>query len=330
LIWRLTDNNDAYGEHMFKVGASIVVAVSLIGCAAQSTNRGAYVGIPAPAELSAALAAATADTAQATHFCSAFIGRQVAPQPFDIALKQVAKVPPKDEFETTEQYSARLAAGSQDLQSLIIAKEVEDYKYLAYDADRQKLVVRGYAFDNRKFNPSRIFAAANAQEPRASTLGNIDILIGETDTSLGSYIGTNAFGALVRIDKVLRSTKAIFQGSASELIPSIFVAQSMSGVIGEIAMTPDVARSLKSKLKIALVVKPKAPFIVRASYPDGEPTFDSPKDVEVNATVLIADIQCGLLLDHRSEVIGSYVAQGAKRIQPPPLGFERNRKAMGL
>jgi len=278
------------------------------------------------------LAEASADVEQAAKFCASYVGRQVSPQPFDKAVSHIAKIAPRSEFETTEQFNARVAAAtSQSAQSLIIAKAVEDYSHFAYDADRQKLIIKSYAFDNKNFDAWRIFFLADVKEPVASTLGNIDVYIGETDKTVGSYIGTNAFGVSMRVRKIQRSTYAIFQRSAPGINDSIFVDQDRKGVIGEIAMAPDVARTLKPKLKIAFVVKPKAPFIVRANYSGDAPTIDDPEEIDVTATMLIADIQCGLVLDHKSEVIGSYVGQGARRMQPPPSVYERHyRKAMGL
>lgn len=316
---------------MIRLGASVVVAISIAGCSAQSKHS-AYVGTRLPAETSAALAEVKADVDQANKFCASFVARQIAPQSFGQAVSPIAKISPKNEFETTEQFNARVAAvTSQGAESLVIGKAIKDYSYLAYDADRQKLIVSAYAFDNQNFDPWRIFQAAKVKEPVASTMSNIDVFIGETDKTVGSYIGTNAFGVSMRVRKVQRSTNAIFQRSSTGISAPIFVDQDSKGVIGEIAMSPDVARTLKPKLKIAFVVKPKAPFLVRANYSGGEPTIDDPEDVEVSATVLIADIQCGLVLDHKSEVLASYVAQGARRIQPPLSAFERRyREAMGL
>ena len=71
-------------------------------------------------------------------------------------------------------------------------------------------------------------------------------------------------------------------------------------------MTPDEARLLKPSLRIALVVAPFAPYVVRGTNPYGRPSLQSPKQVTIDFTILMADIQCGLVMDGSGRVLGAY------------------------
>lgn len=245
--------------------------------------------------------------------CSAYVGQQVAPMAFDDVAKNYSSIPPKDEFETTDQYKQRVESSIPNGQNpQILAKKVEDLKYFPYDADQQILSVQAYAFDNTNFDAWSAFYYAKTKDLSANTgSNNIDVVISETDKESGTYIGQNSFGAKVRITKTTRTTKALFQRKAS-FGENLFRNTGKNGVIGSFSLSPEEARRLRSNLHIAFVIQPKLPFVVKSTYPFGEPTVSNPEEIKVDATVLVADIQCGLLLDGTGTVLGAYDAQGMK------------------
>ena len=231
----------------------------------------------------------------------------IHPQTFDNAVAAFAGLTPKSEFETTAQFEARQAqalGGSGG--PLIIEKAPENRDYFRYDADAQVLRISSYAFDNTNFPTWDAFYSLGLdQRFKVSTGGNIDIVISSNERATGSYRGQNSFGANATVEEVTRTVKAIFErgpewGRGPE---ALFPGE---GDVGQLSMTPDEARLLKPSLRIALVVAPFAPYVVRGTNPYGRPSLQSPKQVTIDFTILMADIQCGLVMDGSGRVLGAY------------------------
>src|SRR4029079_6649205 len=71
--------------------------------------------------------------------CSDFVGRKVAPLPFNVATSRLAKLSPKGEFESTDQFETRRRVQLGGIGSIAILKEPEDQGFFDYDADAQVL-----------------------------------------------------------------------------------------------------------------------------------------------------------------------------------------------
>ena len=65
-------------------------------------------------------------------------------------------------------------------------------------------------------------------------------------------------------------------------------------------------RSGKEELRIAFVVAPKAPYLVTGRRKANTPTIRNRRHITENFTILVADIQCGLLMDGAGTVLGAY------------------------
>jgi len=248
--------------------------------------------------------------AKAQDQCASYVGTTIAPISFDSATSKFGKLQPKGEFETTVQYEARKAAALQgSTGALIISKAPEDRKYIEYNADTQKLRVLSYAFHNSNFDPWTAFYSAKIDKSvlDANTSGNYDVVISQTDLPTGTYTGTNSFGAKTRIVKVTRTTKAIFDRKAPSILNDyLFPAAAKEPVVGEFSLPPAEAAVLKKTMKLAFVVVPKEPYLVRSTSSRGRPTIQNPRDITENFSILIADIQCGLATDASNKVIGAY------------------------
>lgn len=253
---------------------------------------------------------------------STYLGKKVFPSSFDEIAAIYGSIPEKDEFETTEQYKQRFQAATHNKQGpFIISKKVEDTKYFVYDADKRTLTVKTYAFDNTKFDVSYAFLGVqnpNVVLPSSRPFGfNIDVVISETDEITGSYVGQNSFGAKTHIQKITRTAKVIFQReiAPNKIEEELFIKTGKDGRIGTISnIPPEQAKKFRDNLRIAFVVQPKPPYIVKKRYVDryGEPTIRHPKETVIDATILIADIQYGLLMDENNVVLDVYDAQGSK------------------
>jgi hypothetical protein len=241
--------------------------------------------------------------------CSSYVGQSVAPTTIDKVAAAASKVPSiKGEFETTEQFEMRQGVAMRQLAPQYIVSKTPDRDHITYDADSGKLLVSEYAFDNLNVDYDSVFGFGTPffGSVKHNHFRNIDVVMSETETTTGSYVGSNAFGASLRVARVLRTTKAIFEREAA-FHESLFIdGASRNHVIGELPLTPETARRVKKTASVALVIAPMSPFFAYGVKSWGAPTIDDARDVEQPISVVIADIQCGLLLDATNKVLGAY------------------------
>ena len=140
---------------------------------------------------------------------------------------------------------------------------------------------------------------------------NVDVVISDRDTLIGSYEAANVFGVRTQIRKYRRTTAAIFdhagQAGQNDLFPT--ATESTQFFVGALALSATEARALKPTLSLAFVVRPKAPYLLTGSRIAVSPSLDVPKQIVDDYSVLIADIQCGLVLDGTGKVLAAYVTR---------------------
>lgn len=242
--------------------------------------------------------------AQSQSVCKNYQDQIVEPITIDAALLKFKNAQiAKDEFETTAQFQARQSSAIGGAVSpLIISKHV-DQKYIKYNADSQEFTIETYLFDNENMD----YEVLGYPSPLPNKeIGNIDVVITETESVGGTYIASNSYGAKTTVSKILRTTKGIFDKPSPSIIGNIFNTGREDSTLISLKLTPEKAREIKPLLKIAFLVVPKAPFIVHGSGKVGKTTIDSPLDVTNDLTVLTADIQCGFLTDSSNKVLGSF------------------------
>lgn len=258
---------------------------------------------------SSLLLSVLAGSAPVQSSCQSYVGTIVKPIAFSEAVKGFANLKPKSEFETTAAYEVRRQAALPDLSGpIIVAKNPEDIKYFVYDADTQKLRILSYAFDNTGFLAWEAFYAAGLNDKiDSSTYSNIDVVISQNEKITGTYEATNGYGAKTQVTKIERSVEAIFDRKDSSITGYLFPqAQKSPYAVGELSLTPEIAQMLKPKLNLAFVVAPKEPYFVAGSTGVGKTTISNPTDITMKFSVMIADIQCGLLMDSDGKVLGGY------------------------
>lgn len=235
--------------------------------------------------------------------CQTFVGKTVKPLTFGAAIAAVPKIAPKGEFETSAQYQARRTAtltGSAG--TLLIRKTPEDRKYIVYDADAAVLNVQSYALDNSNMSAWHIIydAGYNNKIP-VDTLYNIDTVINQKDVPTGSYESQNAFGAKAHVTKITRTMDAIFDREAKNYEDRLFTSE----LVAKVLASPTEAKLLKETMSFAFVVVPKDPYVIKGQHSVGKTTIDNPIDITERYTLLIGDIQCGLILDAGDKVIAA-------------------------
>lgn len=238
--------------------------------------------------------------------CTAYVGRKILPiSASTLILKLSKQALRKGEFETTAQFKERQEKSGINLsESSIVNGDLPDQNFLKYDADRQELTVFAYAFANRGVDWD---LALLKIEPFGSVpfgTFNLGVSIASVDTPAGTFSGTNAFGVSRRIRRTLRRDVAIFERKA-DLDEHLFLNQSRDGVLDVLKVNPDEARRLKAAMRFVYVVQPKEPYLATGSR-RSEATLDDPEQVELQLNVLIARIECGLMVDADHIVIHAY------------------------
>ena len=137
---------------------------------------------------------------------------------------------------------------------------------------------------------------------------NVEVVIEQDETVTGSYEASNAYGAKTMVQKIFRRTRGIYQSTAMSSADSLFpAAQNIPYYAGSIIMTPEQAMKVKPALQLAFVVVPKAPFFLSATFDIPlPPTITRPTQVKNEVSALIADIQCGLVLDPAGTVLAAF------------------------
>ena len=233
--------------------------------------------------------------------CRNFLGTTVAPITFDRAVSSLRLNKPKDEFETTVAYEARLAL-VDNTTPLIISKLIEDRKFLSYNVDENKLEINSYLFSNITFDPWKaLYESKSGIEANVNNyvygVYNRGVVISESNTNVGSYVAQNSYGAKVTIDRQYYTVKSIFESKELAHSKGIFIDQTAKEPIGTLIMSPGEAKKFRSTAKIAFVVIPKRPYVVRSTYKEGKATINHPFDSTISSVILIADLRCGLLMN---------------------------------
>ena len=255
-------------------------------------------------------------TAGMAQSCESYVGQSILPLTVSQASTRVPNFLPKGEFETTVDFETRKqAAISAAVGPLFISREPEDRKYFIYNADTQTLGIEKYVFSNWLFQAWEAFYEVPSAKPLNADVyatRNLSPLISSKEIVTGSYEAQNSYGAKFNVTKVTKELEAIFERavefrvggpSGDEVFPA---ADKEPHIIGYLNLSPAEAQRLKPLLKLAYVVEPKEPFIIKNSYSLGNATLTNPIETTAKATVLIADIKCGLVTDDKNVVLGAY------------------------
>lgn len=249
-----------------------------------------------------------ATPANAQRECQSYVGQTITPFTFEQALARLPIIAPRGEYETTAQYEARRSEAIAGLEPLIILKDPEDpERCIRYVADAGLLGIQSCAFDNTDFGAwSAFYGSPHEQALNANVdpSRNIDVVISQRATPSGTYQGQNAFGAIWTVTRVSSATQAIFEGPSVGV--GLFPETGSDHIVAFLDVTPEEARLIKPRLKLAFVVSAREPFVVQTTHPGRVPvTIQNPYDFTVASTVIIGDIQCGLVLDSGNIVLGA-------------------------
>jgi len=243
------------------------------------------------------------------------------PVPFDSVFADMQKVPRfKDEFETTSQFEERQAAALAKCQRRYLIDVPVDLEYVRYDADKQVLVVATYAMTNTVVSSEELGAVFGygselsmagvevSYTPLSS--GNVVWSIPREQRDVGTYDGSNVFGATVTITKQEGIARGVFEreGKYEESIWTETREPYVEGshpVAFAINVDPDRAKAIKQGgLRAAIVVFPTAPF-----YATGvdrfAPTIRAPYDRTTEVRYLIGNIEGAAIYNASEELLAT-------------------------
>lgn len=201
----------------------------------------------------------------------------------------------KDEFESTSQYEARMAAASEGLFPEVTAIELSFPSLTEYDADKQMVTVSRFSLSSTcLLLETALPAAAKAftfkKPPGGYALGSPYCLVHEVERTEGaSYEASNSYGATVNVTPITIKQEGLYFGYGyvgQELIP-----YSPTNDIFSFEAAPEEARSLKDNAVLVFGISPKAPFYVPGSYYIGA-KIRSPQSLTFKLDLLATELIC--------------------------------------
>ena len=246
--------------------------------------------------------------------CEPYVGQTLTLDTFAAVAAKLKSIPTeKAEYETTPAFDERVAAARAKIPQKFVIRGMLDSQYLKYDADVHSLKVGEYALNNYLASYSGIFGYGQplyGKVEYSAAGGNRDVVVYDHEVAAGSYVGGNALGARARVVRSIRITQALFESKSSIYDERLFVSQSKGSgsEIGNINMTINEAKSLKASGKVAFVAEPKWPYFAQGMHYTN-PKFDNPIDIENPTQVIVADIQCGLILTAANRVVAAFATR---------------------
>lgn len=225
--------------------------------------------------------------------CNSYVGSNLSWMTFDEAASKLPKIAPKDEFESTADYQKRIAEVAPSEPFVIGANMGAEPFGVSYDADRQVLIVKDYAFEAGFVAWSRAMSWSDVGLD-ASRGYNAAAVLDQSRQTVGTYEAQTALGVKFQVQEVQMQTNGIFD-RALNLGERLFGKDAEP--FAEIPMDPTSARAKKPALSRVVIAVPKAPFFFEVDYTHGTPSLDTPTRVRDHLRVIVADIQCALILD---------------------------------
>jgi hypothetical protein len=242
-----------------------------------------------------------ADNAK-SDLCQRYIGTVVTPTMFDALVQAVPNIAAKGEYETTAQYetrkSAALSRAPSELSVVVVPTARE---FAEYNADSQALMIQAGAFQAGHYSSKTKAETAAWLAAGDELTKGTGLFLADKERVLRTYTAQNRFGATYRVSVTNRDTKALHL-TTKKLFP--FARWKTSPVMG-MDLPLSTAPQVRQTFKLALVLKPVAPYVLTGLFDEAPPTSDDPTEATDHATLLVAEPKCGLVLDSAMRVLAS-------------------------
>jgi hypothetical protein len=262
-------------------------------------------------------------SASAQTSCNQYRGQTPSIRSFDSVVEKFKEVGPIDEFENTAARRERREIAARSIGTPIVI-EVNYGSSPKYNADLQAFQIQSRAFSSSESfdqlfihggigvigegtltnDETRALISLDISNPPAVTIARIE------RENYGTYLATNGLGAQRRVTRNLVEIQAVYEPNRST--GKYGEHRNFRGVnryddfIGTVPMEPEAARQLNNKFRHALVVAPLHPYFAGGRNSTGTtPTVSNPYDTKLLVSILLADIQCALVLDQSGKVLAS-------------------------
>lgn len=223
--------------------------------------------------------------------CESLVNTHISPVAVEDALAAVrgGRGLVRDEFETTSQFEARVAAANTPVPEIMHISVPLDLNYVVYNADEGAFEVKSYGLKNGGLN---YYLYLDSQ-----TLGALGVKGSVIDFWLGGDRRVTGQSS-PRMQTVEDTRRAIFERPAAD-------GDDVFGGTGQtwnISVPIDQARGFRERMRAALVVVPKAPYYVehrQRSFIEA----DRGRMI-INVTqFMVADIQCAVITDDTNNIL---------------------------
>jgi hypothetical protein len=232
------------------------------------------------------------------------LGQKVSVADYEHVFAMLLSVAPRDALESNADYQRRIAQMPAHDQASVILPIVAERRGdgLSYDSDRRVLNVYRAAFGAGRVNFGAVFhdSLTGHDDNFASAIG---FRLGMTVVKEETYQASNAFGANVTVTRTIRDVRTVWE-RAGKIGEGPFFGMRR-GLIAQLPMAPDNARELIERGSTALLIVPRSPYKA-IGVSTLEPTFQWPVERVDHVRVLIADVQCGFLLNSQSVVAQAF------------------------
>ena len=258
----------------------------------------------------ACLFACSGPTSALAQSCESWVGQEAELATFDTVVEQLRTAPlERGEYETTAEFEQRQSRSAASIPDRIVIQGIFDPKHVTYDADAASLRVSAFALRNLNTDYSRVFGFGTAFDGKVDygAYSNVDVVVFQSETATGTYTASNAYGAYRTVTEITRVQKAIFDREAVGFSDEPFVSQAKGSDanIGTVPMSVPETKAIKATGKVAYVASPKWPYYA-TGIKTWDPTISRPTDVTNHIEVIVADLQCALLLSANNFVIAAF------------------------
>lgn len=234
--------------------------------------------------------------------CKSYVGKRIVTTSFTALALTLPKSTTKGEFETTKQYQARVASSAQSNPAkLAVLTLPVDRSFVRYNADIGVMLVAAGALTTGHYSDQTGAEMSALFAERHLVGGGTPVFVEQREKVVRTYVAQNAFGAAFRVSEIERTTHALHLTN-THLFP--FAKRETSPIMGfEIPLAS--ARRSKETIRVALVLRPQAPFLLGHTMKGIDPTTRVPIRYTDRSSVMVAEAQCALVLNEQNQVLAS-------------------------
>lgn len=238
--------------------------------------------------------------------CQNFVGRRVSPISSATLRRKLSTFKGKTEFETKAQYALRIADLMSSISSgpAVFRIQRVNSQGLRYDAEQHSFVVSKSLFGGTMETHAgmALFSVMDTVGEQASIFQNVAAVLSTSRTVSGSYMARTGIGIPVTVSKVEQTNLLLFEKEGS-MFPGSDDTEDLTPVL---PMTATEAQQFKATYSVALAGAPKEPYLVSGVDGPYLPSAGNPRELRGRTQVIVADIQCALILDGQNKVRAAF------------------------